>query len=606
MKNAASENKIYKIYKSTIKDKSKEKINKTIINEEQKKFKENEVKECLCKIKYKGNNKIELNGFLCKIPFPNKYNLLPVLITNDKILENIKNNNPIEIIVYIMNEDKPSFKINFKNSLKFYQSEKYNIAIIEIKNKNAKFNHFLDIDNNIFENKNYNFESICLINNKNSYSGEIKKIKENKNDFYFNYTCNEYQNEEEFLGSPILNSDNYKIIGIYIRKQKNIIYGKIIKEPIEEFCNKYLTYKLNEIQLLYQYPENEDDKIRIFGDIFVDNNKNLCTIVVNGKKQKLHRFYSIEKDKLKNNNNIFEITLKDIDKISDFSNMFCFCYNLILISNFNLNDTSKIQNLSNMFCGCESLESLPDISYFDTSNVTDLSGIFSGCSLIKYLPNISHWNIKKVKDLSNLFSGCSSLIKIPDISKWNTSNTTNMNNLFSQCNSLTSIPDISKWKTSKVSNMNNMFSECTKLTNIADISNWDISNVTNITRMFYKCNSLEKLPDISKWNTDNIKHMNSLFEECSSLKSLPNISKWNTFQVTSMFCLFSGCSSLISLPDISLWNTRHVEDMCRMFCDCTSLKSLPNISKWITTNLRDKEDMFSGCNSGLKIPAKFK
>ena len=45
------------------------------------------------------SDKITGTGFLCKIPFPNQFKLLPVLITNNHILniDDIKNNKIINI-----------------------------------------------------------------------------------------------------------------------------------------------------------------------------------------------------------------------------------------------------------------------------------------------------------------------------------------------------------------------------------------------------------------------------------------------------------------------------------------------------------------------------
>ena len=44
-----------------------------------------QMKNCICKI-YKEDG-TKGTGFFCNIPFPNEFNLLPVLVTNNHILE---------------------------------------------------------------------------------------------------------------------------------------------------------------------------------------------------------------------------------------------------------------------------------------------------------------------------------------------------------------------------------------------------------------------------------------------------------------------------------------------------------------------------------------
>ena len=139
----------------------------------------------------------------------------------------------------------------------------------------------------------------------------------------------------------------------------------------------------NEEDEEYEVYEGDKENIRIFGDIFVENNKNKCKMIIDNKELDITRKYNIENYK----NNKLEIKLKGIN------------------------------------------------------NVTDMSGMFSGCSSLSSLPDISKWNTINVTNMKSMFRGCSSL---PDISKWNTNNANNMNWIFSGCSSLTSLPNISK------------------------------------------------------------------------------------------------------------------------------------------------------------------
>ena len=58
-----------------------------------------QMENCICKIYQKEGNG---TGFFCKIPFPDKNNLLSVLITNNHILneEDIKNNKTINFVMF--------------------------------------------------------------------------------------------------------------------------------------------------------------------------------------------------------------------------------------------------------------------------------------------------------------------------------------------------------------------------------------------------------------------------------------------------------------------------------------------------------------------------
>ena len=76
---------------------------------------------------------------------------------------------------------------------------------------------------------------------------------------------------------------------------------------------------INEIRMIYEFNE-DSQKIRIFGDKFVENNKN-----------------------------IFEIKLRGLNNVSD---------------------------ISEMFYDCSSLKELPDISKWNTSNVTNMFQCF--------------------------------------------------------------------------------------------------------------------------------------------------------------------------------------------------------------------------------------
>ena len=66
------------------------------------------------------------------------------------------------------------------------------------------------------------------------------------------------------------------------------------------------------------YEEDEEDESRIFGDKFVENNKNNIKLIINGIEIKLLEFY-----KLKEGDNNIRIIIKN--KLIDLEDMFNEC-----------------------------------------------------------------------------------------------------------------------------------------------------------------------------------------------------------------------------------------------------------------------------------------
>ena len=85
--------------------------------------------------------------------------------------------------------------------------------------------------------------------------------------------------------------------------------------------------------------------------------------------------------------------------------MFYNCKSLISIPDISIWNINNVSNLSYMFCGCESLISIPDISKWNINNVINMKGLFCACKSLKSFPNISKWNIKNLKYDDNIFYG---------------------------------------------------------------------------------------------------------------------------------------------------------------------------------------------------------
>ena len=577
-----------------------------------------QMENCICKIvKDDGGTG---TGFFCIIPFPDKNNSLNVLITNNHVLNenDIKNDKIIKLIIY--NKEQHIEKdIRIDSSRKKFtilkKEEGIDITFIEIKPNKDKINNFLEIDDKIIELE-CKRKSIYILHYPKekrlvSY-GLIRNINEGQQINHYCYT------EKGSSGSPILSLNNFKVIGVHYGASKNKInFGTFIKNAIKEFNNKYKNENENEnknennkynqvaktIKIITKYKIGKEDKIRIFGDTFVKNNKSNFHMKINGKNYELNSFYKIKNEK---ENEIFNIKLKQIKNVTNLSSMFEECFALIELPDISKLDTNKVIDMSYMFSKCINLSSLPDISKWDTKNVTNMKAMFQTCSSLFEFPGILNWNTNKVIDMSYMFTKCSELSSLPDISKWNTNNVNNMECMFNECSKLSSLPDISKWKTNNVINMSAMFQLCSSLTKLPDISKWNTNNVTDMSCMFNQCNKLLSLPDISKWNTKNVSNMFGIFNQCSNLTSLPDISRWNTNNVNTMAGMFQLCSSLTQLPDISKWKTNKVTDMRNMFYGCSELSSLPNISKWNTNNVTNHENIFKKCSKLSKLPHIFK
>ena len=154
----------------------------------------------------------------------------------------------------------------------------------------------------------------------------------------------------------------------------------------------------SEIKLIYDI-HKEDKCVKIFGEKLVENNKDVCKMIIDNKEYEIAENFNIENY----NNNKLEIKLKGINNVTD---------------------------MSYMFDGCKSLSSVPDISKWYTNNVTNMRSMFRRCSLLSSLPDISNWSTNKVTNMSDMFNGCSTLSSLPDISKWNTNNIINMSDIF--------------------------------------------------------------------------------------------------------------------------------------------------------------------------------
>ena len=269
-----------------------------------------------------------------------------------------------------------------------------------LKMKNIELKNSLDM---LKENIN------VIINKLNEIIKDLEIYYEINNKIFNNFNIKNI-NYEMLWNFNQFNINNDIIINdiIKINDEKNI------KEKINKLIDIYnkMNAKDNEIEILYNIKENEKE-IKIFGDLFVKNNKKICKIIYGNKKYELTDSFKI--NNLENKNNIFKINLICTSNITNMSGMFEYCQSLISLLNISNLNTSKVNDMSSCFKFCNSLSTLEDISEWNTSNVTNMKAMFAGCSSLTSLPDISKWNTSNITDMSFMFCGCPLLKYLPDI-----------------------------------------------------------------------------------------------------------------------------------------------------------------------------------------------
>ena len=291
-----------------------------------------QMEKCVCKIKI-GNT--QGTGSFCKIPFPNKKNMLPVLITNNHIInKEILNKKDDKISIDI--KEKSDIKELNLNNRKKYTNEEHDITIIEIK-ENDEIKNYLELDdiitNDILNDNNRNKEfidkTLYIIQYPESELsvsyGILESIYEDKK-YDFRHKCSTKKGSS---GSPILNMNN-KIIGIHKECYKDSYNnGTFLNDSIKEFIQIYCPKNNNEI------------------DNIIKNQKFLNEF---NKKYNLNiNDIKIEELDL-NSNNIGDEGLKDLVKI-EFKELKLLNLNDNNITNIDALENAKFEKLTKLDLG---------------------------------------------------------------------------------------------------------------------------------------------------------------------------------------------------------------------------------------------------------------
>ena len=200
-----------------------------------------QMKNCICKIKIK--EKLFGTGFFCKIPFPDRFNFLPVLITCHHVIDENSLTQGSEI-KFTLDNDNIKKSIVIDNSRRIYTNNDKDITIIQINPEEDEINYdaFLNVDDNIYKNNDdiYINKSVYAIHyeegkKKKKSPGIITIISEDK--FNFKHNCT---TKDGSSGAPIINLENFGVMGIHKGSSKpedknKINYGTLLKIPIDEF-----------------------------------------------------------------------------------------------------------------------------------------------------------------------------------------------------------------------------------------------------------------------------------------------------------------------------------------------------------------------------------
>ena len=236
------------------------------------------MKNCICKIRL-DNGKIG-TGFFCKIPFPDTFSFLPVLITCNNVLDKYSISQG-EKINFTLNNDQVFHSIIVNSSRKTLTSEEKDVTIIEIKPKedSIEAKSFLEIDEEMDHDdplKVYSNRTIYITHyekgDEAKYSiGKIINIDEEQ--INIEHDCSTQTGSS---GSPIINLNNFKVIGVHKGFYK-LNFGTLLKMPIAEFNHLYINFNISKYN---ENRENRENRENI--------KSNLLSVIIKDEYQKIY------------------------------------------------------------------------------------------------------------------------------------------------------------------------------------------------------------------------------------------------------------------------------------------------------------------------------
>jgi len=385
----------------------------------------NQMEKKICKIKI-GNN--QGTGFFCKIPFPDKEHYLTALITSNHIINEKTLKEEDKIILVKIKEEIEKNVINLNNRMK-YTNEEYDITIIEIK-KEDNIDYFLEIDeiimNDLINNKNKNedFKDKTLYvmqypKGKLSVSyGIFENIYENKK-YLFRYQCTTYEGSS---GSPILNADSNKVVGIHINSTTDKIYNKglflnyVIKEFIKYFDElKKKDKKIEKEEKKFLKQLNQKCKTKL--------EKNFTSIDLSNKQIENEGFIILCKIEFKVLNYL-DLHKNKISDIQSLENAKFDKLELLNLSHNNIVDITVLKkvNLSNLKELNLGNNNILNIDVLQKVNFNKLEKLIVDHNKITNIDTLAETDFKKLKELNlnnnNIFSiNVLEKVQFPELTK---------------------------------------------------------------------------------------------------------------------------------------------------------------------------------------------
>ncbi len=192
---------------------------------------------CICKIKIKG---AYATGFFCKIPY--KKQEIKVFMTSYHFFnENVMKEN--QKLNLSLNDEKETKSIDLSIERITYFNKDYDITLIELKDED-KIKDYLELDDNLFQDNSelfYKNKSIYTLHYQNGENACVSYgLLHNIDKYNIMHNCSIDNNSS---GSPILNLQSNKVIGIHNKNSINYNIGTLLKLPIKDFINQNLNKK---------------------------------------------------------------------------------------------------------------------------------------------------------------------------------------------------------------------------------------------------------------------------------------------------------------------------------------------------------------------------
>ena len=201
-------------------------------------------------------------GFFCLIQI-NDYESMQALITCNHVLNEKQLFSGEKIVISINNNNK-NYEFLIDKSRKIYSNREFNITIIEITKRDGLNDiSFLGIDNQIFNsniNELYRKQQIYLLYYDRGLNSKYSTgIISNFQDYRIMHNSSSGPGSS---GGPLINLNNYKVIGIHIgaNKRLNLNYGLLLQRPIEEFKKKYNNNKPDSLKIKLKETREELNK----------------------------------------------------------------------------------------------------------------------------------------------------------------------------------------------------------------------------------------------------------------------------------------------------------------------------------------------------------